>query len=58
MMVQKTTQRYLLQVCVENELIQRREEEFSLGAEVDTGAILALLLLLLCTCRYAIPGGH
>ena len=35
-------QRYL--VCVERELIQPREEEFSLGAEIDTGAILALLL--------------
>ena len=35
-------QRYL--VCVERELIQPREEEFSLGAEIDTGAILTLLL--------------
>ena len=35
-------QRYL--VCVERELIQPREEEFSLGAEIDTGVILALLL--------------
>ena len=35
-------QRYL--VCVERELIQPREEEFSLGAEIDTGAIFALLL--------------
>ena len=35
-------QRYL--VCVERELIQPREEEVSLGAEIDTGTILTLLL--------------
>ena len=35
-------QRYL--VCIERELIQPREEEVSLAAKIDTGAILALLL--------------